>query len=101
MKFDISFQPIRFDYDLIVRKDGDVLEVNANRFDFSVIPDGASLPAEAIIVKDQNMFVGEISRSGDTISLRLLLPYRPNPSYEVAFPEPTLATEDGYVRIPS
>lgn len=68
----ISFNPIRYSAKLEVMKAGDVLTINGEAFDFSVIPEGALLPGSAVATE----FVrGDITRTNGVLSLTLLLPY--------------------------
>lgn len=82
---------------LDVHKAGDVLTVNGTTFDFTPLPDGASLPASAI---DSQHFAGVVERVDGEIHLTLRLPHGPNPSPEQAFPAPISVTEDGQVALP-
>lgn len=93
----ISFAPQRRDDALDVSKDGDVLTINGEVFDFSSLPDGATIlrgniPCEWIS--------GHVERIDGELHLRLLLPHGPKPSAAVAFPEPITVTEDGPIAIP-
>ena len=95
----ISFVPQRRDDTLTVVKAGDVLTINGEDFDFSVIPPGATLPAAAVT---SDFICGDVSRSEDgELELTLLLPHGPNPSEAVAFPAPLLDPEDGPLPLPT
>src|SRR5690606_21239084 len=63
---------------------GDILTLNGVPFDFGPLPDGATLPSEAI---DSEWIVGPVSRIDGELHLTLRLPHGPNPSQAVAFPE--------------
>lgn len=93
----IKFNPQRRDDSLSVVKQGDTLIVNGTEYDFSAVPEGATLPAEAI---DSDMFSGPVERVNGEIVLTLTLPHGPNPSKAVAFPEPIAVVEDGNVELP-
>lgn len=68
----ISFDPIRWGAKLEVVKAGDVLTINGEDFDFSVIPEGALLPGSAVASE----FVrGDITRTDGVLFLTLVLPY--------------------------
>lgn len=95
MKIDLS--PQRRDDKLIVVKTGDVLTINGTAFDFTALPDGATLPASAI---DSEWLVGYVSRVNGELELALILPHGPSPSQAVAFPEPITVTKDGEVSLP-
>lgn len=54
-----------------VEKQGDTLTINGETFDFSPIPDGATLPWEAI---GSNYFVGGVDRIDGVLHVALHLP---------------------------
>lgn len=93
----IILSPVRLDDTLIVSKSGDVLTINGEAFDFGPVPEGATLPAEAIA---SDWIVGPVSRIDGDLHLTLRLPHGPNPSEAVAFPEPIHVTEDGPIPLP-
>ena len=93
----ISFSPQFRDDTLAVSRQGDILTVNDMSFDLSAIPEGATLPAEAI---GSEWFAGTIERIDGVLHMTLLLPHGPNPSQEVAFPEPITVLSDGPVPVP-
>lgn len=86
----------RDDGPLVVSKVGDVLTINGEAFDFSSLPDGATIPAGKVPCP---WIVGPIERVAGEIHLKMLLPHGPNPPAEVAFPAPIQA-EDGQVALP-
>ena len=91
------YAPIEYGRPVTVVKSGDTLLIDGEQFDFSPLPDGATLPAEAI---DSVHIVGPVSRIGGELHLTLRLPHGPNPSPAVAFPEPLIVTEDGPIELP-
>lgn len=93
----IKFNPQRRDDSLSVVKQGDTLIVNGTEYDFSAVPEGATLPADAI---DSDLFSGNVERINGELVLTLTLPHGPNPSKAVAFPEPITVSEDGPVLLP-
>ncbi len=93
----IKFNPQRRDDSLTVIKQGDVLIVNGTEYDFSAVPEGATLPADAI---DSDLFSGPVERIDGELVLTLTLPHGPNPSQAVAFPEPITVANDGPVELP-
>lgn len=93
----IKFNPQRRDDTLTVVKQGDALIVNGVTYDFSPLPEGATLPAEAI---DSDLFSGPVERVDGELVLTLTLPHGPNPSHAVAFPQPINVTADGPVALP-
>lgn len=93
----ITLSPVRLDETLTATLAGDVLTLNGEDFDFSQLPEGATLPAEAIA---SDWIVGPVSRIDGDLHLTLRLPHGPNPSQAVAFPEPIHVTEDGPIALP-
>lgn len=93
----IKWNPQRRDDQLTVVKQGDALIVNGVTYDFSPLPEGATLPAEAI---DSDLFSGPVERVNGELVLTLTLPHGPNPSHAVAFPQPINVTADGPVALP-
>lgn len=89
--------PYMCDLTLTATLSGDVLTLNGERFDFSPLHEGATLPAEAI---DSDWIVGPVERIDGELHLTLRLPHGPNPSQAVAFPEPIHVTEDGPILLP-
>jgi len=93
----INLSPMRTEGVLVVQKAGDVLTINGEAFDFSVIPEGASLPSTAVATA---WLAGDIHRAGGVLELTLILPHGRNPSQAVAFPEPLLDPPDGLLALP-
>jgi len=93
----ITLSPVRLDETLTATRAGDVLTLNGQAFDFGPLPEGATLPAEAIA---SDWIVGPVSRIDGDLHLTLRLPHGPNPSQAVAFPEPIHVTEDGPIVLP-
>lgn len=94
----ISFSPQRRDDVLTVSKAGDVLTINGDPVDFSIIPDGATLPAAAI---GNEWIAGPVERIDGVLHVTLLLPHGPDPSPAVAFPEPITVAADGPIAVPA
>lgn len=93
----ITLSPVRLDETLIASRAGDVLTLNGEAFDFTQLPEGGTLPAEAIA---SDWIVGPVSRISGELHLTLRLPHGPNPSQAVAFPEPIHVAEDGPIALP-
>lgn len=93
----ITLSPVRLDETLSATRAGDVLALNGVTFDFSQLPEGGTLPAEAIT---SDWIIGPVSRMAGDLHLALRLPHGPNPSRAVAFPEPIHVTEDGPIALP-
>lgn len=77
---------------------GDVLTINGEAFDFTQLPEGATLPHGAIA---SDWITGPVSRINGELHLKLRLPLGPNPSQAATFPEPIHVTQDGPVTLPS
>jgi len=82
---------------LNVARHGDTLTINGRVFDFSPLPDGAALPAEAI---DCEYIVGPVERVDGQLRLTLLLPITANASEAARFPEPIIDPADGPLELP-
>lgn len=99
----ISLSPVRMDATLTVTRTGDTLVINGQRFDFADLPEGATLPAEAIA---SGWIRGPVTRAGGRICLTLNMPYRPFPDPDapeaqaVLFPVPLVLDTDGPVDLP-
>jgi hypothetical protein len=94
----ISFDPIRWNATLVVVKAGDVLTINGEDFDFSVIPEGALLPGSAV---DCEFVRGNVTRTAGVLELTLLLPYdvaSPNHRFD---PETLNNPPDGLLVLPA
>ena len=93
----LLFSPQRRDDTLTLSKSGDALTINGVPYDFSQLPDGATLPKEAI---DCEWIVSDVNRINGEIELTILLPHGANASHEARFPEPINMTSDGQVVLP-
>lgn len=93
----INLIPQRRDDALSVSTQGDTLTINGAAFDFSIIPEGATLPASAV---DCEFVTGTVERINGVLHISLILPHGPNPSQAVAFPEPIINPADGVLELP-
>jgi hypothetical protein len=93
----ISFSPIRHEGRLTLHKSGDALRINGETFDFSEIPEGATLPREAVACP---WLVSDIERIDGRLHLTLLLPHGPDALRQTLFPAPLVATDDGDLPVP-
>jgi hypothetical protein len=93
----INLSPIRSGRALEISKTGETLTINGVPYDFSQLPDGATLPREAI---DCEWIVSDVNRINGEIELTILLPHGANASHEARFPEPINITNDGQVVLP-
>lgn len=93
----INFSPVRMDEELLVDVEGDIIMVNGVEFDFSPLPEGATLPSDAI---NSDWFVNEVTRVDGQLIVTLKLPHGPNAPESTRFSQPFVVTEDGSVDIP-
>ncbi|RVL95736.1 hypothetical protein [Sinorhizobium meliloti] len=94
----IKFSPQRRDDLLNVTKAGDVFTVNGVAFDFSTLPDGATIPADGVPCE---WLVGPVERIAGELHLAFILPHGPTPSQAVAFPPPLIDPPDGVIALPA
>jgi hypothetical protein len=93
----IILSPQRRDDTLTVTKQGDTLTINGTAYDFSVIPDGATLPKEAT---DCAWLASDVERIDGVLHLTLLLPHGANASQAARFPQPIINPADGVLELP-
>ena len=79
-------------------KSGDTLTINGEAFDFSGIPNGATLPAGAV----SSVYVtGAVERDeAGVLTIPLRLPCGPYSPEETRFPQPLENVADGPVSLP-
>lgn len=94
----ISLSPQRRDDALEVVKAGDTLTINGAPFDFSALPDGATISAREIPCE---WLVGAVERIAGELHLTLILPHGANPSQSVAYPAPIIDPPDGVIALPA
>jgi hypothetical protein len=93
----IKLSPQRRDDTLTVAKQGDILTINGTAYDFSVIPDGATLPKDAT---DCAWLASDVERIDGVLHLTLLLPHGANASQAARFPQPIINPADGVLELP-
>lgn len=93
----IALSPSRRDDTLSVVKAGDILTINGAVFDFSSLPDGATIPVGEIPCE---WIIGPVERVAGRLHLTLILPHCSNPSEAVAFPAPIDNPPDGTLALP-
>lgn len=93
----ISFSPQRRNDVLEIYKQGDIITINGEEFDFTDLPNGATLPLEAI---DSEWFVSSVKRNNGGIEFTLILPHGPNPTPEQAFPQTIVNPPNGKIKLP-
>ncbi|WP_322886628.1 hypothetical protein U8C31_06900 [Sinorhizobium medicae] len=94
----IKFSPQRRDDLLTVTRAGDVFTINGVPFDFSTLPDGATIPAGEVPCE---WLVGSVERTAGELHLTLILPHGPGPSQAIAFPPPLIDPPDGMIALPA
>lgn len=94
----ITFTPVRRDDTLSLAKSGDVLSINGEAFDLSGIPEGATLPREAVAC---DLLASDIERQGGELRLTLILPHGANAPQDTLFPQPITVTADGPIAVPA
>ena len=93
MKINLLFQ--RRDDTLEVIKSGDTLTINSTAYDFSVVPEGALLPREAV---DCAWLASDVERIGGVLHLSLIVPH--GPAALLVDPEPLVNPADGPLEFP-
>jgi hypothetical protein len=93
----IILSPQRRDDTLTVTKQGDTLTINGTAYDFSVVPDGATLPKDAT---DCAWLASDVERIDGVLHLTLLLPHGANASQAARFPQPIINPADGVLELP-
>lgn len=93
----ITLAPQRRVGTITASKLGDTLTINGVDYDFSVIPDGATLPASAV---DCEYITGNIERINGVLHVTLLLPHGADVSEAVRFPAPIINPPDSLLELP-
>lgn len=93
----ILLKPQRSDDPLAVHKQGDVLTINGETFDFSSLPEGATIPFEH---SPSPWVLGPIDRIGGLLQLTLVVPFRFGGRH-VDAPPPLHNPPDGLLALPN
>lgn len=93
----IILSPIRAETPLTLDRAGDVLTVNGEVFNLSGIPEGATLPRDAVAC---DWLASDITRIGGSLQLTMLLPHGANAPEETRHPAPLVLTTNGPVTLP-
>lgn len=83
------------DASVAVIRQGEALTINGHPFDFSQLPDGATLPLEAI---DSPHFCGPVERIDGKLHIRLILPIQRAVFHEPI--PPIIDPPDGQIDLP-
>lgn len=90
-----TFSPCRSDAELAMSVAGDVLTINGEHFDFSGVPNGATLPREAISC---DLIAEPVERDeAGVLTVPLILPLGPDAPEAARFPAPMTDVPDGPV----
>jgi hypothetical protein len=93
----ITLSPARMESPLTLSKSGDVLTINGEVFDFTPIPEGATLPRDAV---DCDWLASDVTREGGDLHLTLILPHGAAAPVETLFPDPISDPADGPIPLP-
>ncbi|WP_286976267.1 hypothetical protein [Pseudomonas sp.] len=95
----INLLPVSYPYppEFSLSRTGDTLTLRGESFDFSQLPDGATLPLEAI---NSEHFSGPVTRVDGVLQLSIHFPIGPDATEVACFPEPIYITGDGPVELP-
>lgn len=91
----IYLSPTYSEADLTAARQGGTLTINGQDFDLSQIPEGATLPLEAI---DSPHFCGPVERIDGKLHIRLILPIQ-RAIFHDAIP-PIIDPPDGPIALP-
>lgn len=93
----INLSPQRRDDQLTLEKAGDTLTFNGTEYNFSQLPDGATLPRDAC---DCAWLASNVERIDGELVLTIFLPHGANAPESTRFPEPIVNPADGVVELP-
>ena len=93
----IKLTPQRNDGRLTLARKGAVLIINGEAFDFSLLPDGAVLPQDAVAC---DLLASDVTRVDGVLHLTLVLPHGQNAPPETLFPSPIDLFVDGEAKLP-
>ena len=93
----ITLTPMNRDDRLTLERSGDSLTINGEAFDFTAIPEGGTLPRDAVAC---DWLAGDVTRAGGVLHLTLILPHGADAPLETRFPAPITLTGDGPVALP-
>ena len=98
MAFIVTFHPQRSSAHLSLEKDGETLIINGQRFDFSELEEGATLPHSAI---QSDFIVGPVNREKGHIALQVILPHGTDVPDSVLYPKKQGYSSDGPMALPT
>jgi hypothetical protein len=93
----ITLTPVRGDRPRRLHRQGDVLTVDGEAYDFSALPEGATLPRDAV----QGDWLGsDVERIGGAVHLTVILPHGADAPAATRFPAPVIDPPGGEVILP-
>lgn len=93
----ITLIPIRMETALTLDVKGDALILNGETLDLSGVPEGATLPRDAV---DCDWLASDVARIEGRLHLTLVLPHGANAPEQTLFPAAIVITADGPVALP-
>jgi len=93
----ITLTPQRRDDRLSLSREGDVLILNGEAFDFAAIPEGGTLPRDAVAC---DWLASDVTRQDGVLHLTLILPHGADAPQATLFPAALTLTGDGPVVLP-
>ncbi|WP_207864872.1 hypothetical protein [Pseudomonas sp. 58(2021)] len=93
----IKLSPIRMEGTMTLSKAGDALTIDGETFDFTALPEGAVLPAEAV---GSPRVVQPVERVGGQLIITLALPIAVDAGEAACFPADIANPPDGEVSLP-
>lgn len=93
----IKLSPMRSELALRLEREGESLIINGDKFDFSPLNEGDTLPHEAVA---SDFICGDVTREDGVLIIPVLLPVGYQPSEEVAYPSEIIDPADGLVELP-
>ena len=94
----ITLTPQRRDDRLSLERKGDSLILNGEVFDFTALPEGGTLPRDAVAC---DWLAGDVTRQDGVLHLTLILPHGVDAPEATLFPVPITLTGDGPVALPA
>ncbi|KJK19038.1 hypothetical protein [Pseudomonas sp. 2(2015)] len=94
----LKLTPIRSDATLAIHKLGDVLTINGLPYDFGPLPDGATLPSEAIGCPWINQ---PVERINGVLVIPITMPHGAEAGERSRFPADIVGAPDGPIALPT
>ena len=94
----ITFRPMRSEARLKLERQGDCLHINGAVYDFSALPEGASLPRAAIT---GDWLAEDVTRKDNVLHLAVVLPIGKNAPKKSRFPAQITLRKDGPIALPT